>query len=96
MNTLNLKSKNWNNTVLVISNGIEVSLYHNGKKYGNWTMSRPLNENDLIKTLSFGFAWSEEIVLDEIFIFNRPLKKEEIEEYYRMVSGLKNIIEKKN
>ncbi|MCM8785244.1 MAG: hypothetical protein NC899_03240 [Candidatus Omnitrophica bacterium] len=92
MNTLNLKSKKWNNTFLVITNGIEISLYHNGKKFGKWTLSRPLTENDLIKTLSFGFAWGEEIIIDEIFIYNRPLKDEEIEEYNKMITGLKDII----
>jgi len=89
MSALDLKSKKWHNTICKISNGTEIELYHDGKKFGKWTLTRQLNENDEISKLSFGFEWGEEIYLDEIIIFDRILQQSEIEEYYNMVDGMR-------
>jgi len=89
MSVLDLKSKRWHNTICKISNGTEIELYHDGKRFGKWALTRQLNENDGISKLSFGFEWGEEIYLDEIIIFDRTLQQSEIEEYYNMVNGLR-------
>lgn len=90
MRSLDLRGGIWHNTVATFSCGREITLYQDGKLVGKWVLTRCLRDEDSIATLSF--ASGEPILIDELLILRGVMEKEEVERYYKMVKGLREIL----
>ena len=55
-----------------------------------WILTRSLREGDSINSLSLA-PYGEAVYFDEVLILQGVLEEEEVERYYQMVKGLKEI-----
>ncbi|MFA4015468.1 MAG: hypothetical protein RUDDFDWM_000551 [Candidatus Fervidibacterota bacterium] len=90
MKTMDLRGGVWHNTIVSFSCGREITLYQDGKKVGKWILTRGLREEDNINSLSLA-PYGEAVYFDEILILQGVLGEEEVERYYQVVKGLREI-----
>jgi len=87
-----LELEKWNNTVITFTAGRNIKLYHNGQLFTEYNLSGGnFKEEDKINSLSFGRGGGEEIYFDEILILSRVLTYKEINEYYNIMTQLKEM-----
>jgi len=89
MSSLDLAGGTWHNTIATFSCGREIALYNDGKLVKRWVLTRCLSDNDGIATLAIGGG--ESMLVDEVLLLRGIMNEEEVERYYRMVKGLREI-----
>jgi hypothetical protein len=92
MSHLELKAGVWHHTALTFSSGSVVILYTDGRpSYTVHLRGRGFNEADGLHDLTLGIAQGTPMWMDEVLILQRVLTADEIAEYVRILTSMRQV-----